>query len=332
MVAGHERGNRSERPLHHSTISEPPLRHHNSRSATQAEGTAYLIACLPPLFWAGNFLLARMFRDAIPPFQMSFWRWTIALIIIGAMAAPGFRANLRQIRKELPFLVFLGAVGITAFNVFVYSAMDYTTVINAALVNSLLPVVTFVLALLLMNDRLTAYQTGGVILSVIGVFAIVTRGDLSALAALEANRGDILVFIGMSFWALYTVMIKWRPTKLPPLVFLAVTVSFGVLFHLPLIGWELAHVGAFPPTLSNIGALLSVAIFSSVLAYICWGRAVAALGPGRTGMFVHLLPVFSAILAVIFLDERLYGYHLVGVIFIFSGIVLVTRPGRLRTA
>ena len=306
------------------------MRHNSLPSAAPAEGAAYIIACLPPLFWAGNFLLARMFRDDIPPFQMSFWRWTIALVIIGAMAAPALRANLHQIRKELPSLIFLGAVGITAFNVFVYSAMDYTTVINAALVNSLLPVVTFVLALLLMNDRLTVPQTGGVILSVIGVFAIITRGDFAALAALKANRGDVLVFIGMSFWALYTVMIKWRPTKLPPLVFLAATVLFGVLFHLPLIAWELAHVGAFPLTPSNLGALMYVAIFSSVLAYICWGRAVAALGPGRTGMFVHLLPVFSAILAVIFLDEQLYGYHLVGVLFIFTGIVLVTRPGRVR--
>ena len=296
-----------------------------------AKGNAsylYIFAVLPPLFWAGNFLLARMFRDAIPPFQMSFWRWVLAFLILLALALPHLRSQASQIRKELPFLAFLGAVGITAFNCLVYKALHHTTVINAALINSLMPVITFLLALIIIGDRLNLRQIAGVIVSVAGALAIIARGNLSQLGTFSVDAGDLLVLAGVSFWALYTVLIKWRPTKLPPMVFLSITVGFGTLFHLPLVFWELAQVGSFTPDVPNIAVLVYFAAFPSVLAYIFWGRAVAALGPGKTGIFMHLMPVFSTILAVAFLNEALHAYHFFGMALIVSGIFLVTGAPR----
>ncbi len=298
-------------------------------SAQGHTGRLYMLAVLPPLFWAGNFLLARLFRNDIPPFQMSFWRWVLAFLILLVLAFPHLRAQAKQVRKELPFLAFLGAIGITAFNCLIYTALHHTTVINAALINSLMPVITFLLALLILGDRLNGRQIAGVLVSVAGALAIIARGELSQLGALGVGSGDLLVLCGVSFWALYTVLIKSRPTKLPPLVFLAVTVGFGTLFHLPLVVWELAYVGGFTPDIRTISALVYFAVFPSVLAYIFWGKAVAALGPGRTGIFMHLMPVFSTILAVAFLGEALRAYHFFGMALIFSGITLVTgRPRR----
>lgn len=267
-----------------------------------------------------------MYRNDIPPLQMSFWRWVLAMVILVAITFPGLRAHAGQMRKEFPMLALLGLVGVTAFNAFVYSALHYTTVINGSLINAMLPIVTFILALVIVGDRISSRQAFGVAVSFLGTLVIITRGSFAELINLSFNRGDILIFCGMSCWALYTVLLKWRPTRLPPMVFLAATVILGVVFHIPLVVWEVAQTGTFTPTWDRIATIAYFAIFASILAYVCWGRAVAALGPGRTGMFMYLLPVFSAILAVLILGERLELFHAVGVILIFGGIVLVTRP------
>ncbi|MDQ4062050.1 MAG: DMT family transporter [Pseudomonadota bacterium] len=298
-------------------------------SPRPAEGPprlAYVIASLPPLFWSGNFLIARLMRDAIPPFQMSFWRWTLAFAILLPFAWTTGRERWPQLRQEAPYLAFLGLIGVTAFNCFIYVALHHTTVVNAALINSLMPAVTFLFALALLREPLPARRVLGLIVSLTGAAVIISRGRPSELLGLAFNRGDLLVLLGLTFWAGYTVMIRWRPTGLPPNLFLAATAGFGALFHLPLVAWELIAVGAFALDAASAAALLYFAVFPSVLAYIFWNRAVAALGPGRTGMFMHLMPIFSAVLAVVFLRETFLAYHAVGILLIMCGITLVTRP------
>ncbi|MCZ6742590.1 MAG: DMT family transporter [Alphaproteobacteria bacterium] len=286
---------------------------------------ATLFAVLPPLFWSGSFLIARVMRDDIPPIQMSFWRWVAAFLILLPFALPHWRGQGARIREELPFLCVLGAVGILAFNCFLYAALHTTTVVNAALINSLAPVVTFLFALALLRDRLRGVQVGGVAAALAGVALIIGRGDVTGLAALAPNRGDLLVMAAVTFWAAYTVGIRWRPTKLPPRVFLAVTMGLGAAFHLPLVAWEVATGGGFEVTAATVGAILYFAIFPSVLAYLIWNKAVAVLGPGRTGMYLYLMPFFGAVLGVGLLDEDFLFYHLGGIGLILAGIALVNR-------
>jgi len=289
---------------------------------------AYVFAVLPPLFWSGNFLIARLMRNDIPPIQMSFWRWTLAFVLLLPFAASGFRGQGAQIRKELGYLLLLGAVGITAFNCFIYSALHYTTVVNAALINSLMPVVCFLFALLLLRERLRLVQIGGVILAIAGAVLIIARGDIGALAGLALNRGDVLVMAGLTFWAAYTVLIRWRPTKLPTRVFLTTTIGIGAVFHLPLVAWELTQSGGFALNAETAASILYFAVFPSLLAYIIWNKAVAAIGPGRTGMYMYLMPFFGAVLGVSLLGEAFLAYHLGGIALIFAGITLVNRAPR----
>jgi drug/metabolite transporter (DMT)-like permease len=189
-----------------------------------------------------------------------------------------------------------------------------------------MPAVTFVFALVILREPLPARRLLGLVISFTGAVVIISRGDPTRLIQLAPNRGDLLVLIGLTFWALYTVLIRWRPTRLPPIVFLAATVVLGAMFHLPLVAWELATAGGFALDGKSASALLYFAIFPSLLAYIFWNRAVASLGPGRTGMFMHLLPIFSSVLAVVFLGEEFLAYHAVGILLILSGITLVSRP------
>lgn len=289
-------------------------------------GYFYLIGALPPLFWAMNFLIARVMRDAIPPFQMSFWRWLVAFAIILPFALPKLVAARADLRREWPFLAILGIVGVTAFNCFIYAALHHTTVVNAALINSLMPVVTFLFALILLRQTLGVQQMFGVLLAFAGAAAIICRGDWAVLLGLALSRGELLVLAGLTFWAAYTVLIKWRPTRLPPEVFLASTFAFGALFHAPLVLWELHTIGAFEFTFESATAIAFFGLFPSVLAYVLWNRTVGALGPGRAGMFMYLMPIFSAGLGVGLLDEPFGIHHLFGIALIFSGIFFVTRP------
>ncbi|MDX1485164.1 MAG: DMT family transporter [Alphaproteobacteria bacterium] len=289
---------------------------------------AYFYAALPPLFWSGNFLIARVMRDDIPPIQMSFSRWGLAFVILLPFAAARFRGQGAQIRTELPFLLLLGAVGITAFNCFIYAALHYTTVVNASLINTMMPVMTFLLALALLSERLRGVQVGGVLVAFGGAVLIIAKGDIGELASLVPDRGALLVIAGVTFWSLYTVLIRWRPTKLPPLAFLAVTVGLGAVFHLPLVAWELWRLGGFGLTAETGASILYFAVFPSVLAYIIWNKAVATIGPGRAGMYMYLMPVFGSALGVWLLGEAFRFYHLAGIVLIFVGIALVNRGAR----
>lgn len=289
----------------------------------------WLIAALPPLFWAGNFLVGRVMHEAIPPIQMSFWRWVGALVVLAPFAARALGPNRARLRAELPFLLVLGAVGVTSFNCLVYSALHFTTVVNASLINSVMPVFTFVLAAVFLRETPTLRQVVGIVVALAGAATIIAHGDPAAILALDLNRGDLLVVAAIGFWALYTVLIRWRRTALPPILFLATIVAIGVVFHLPLLAWEIPRTGLFAPSPASLAAVFYLAVFPSALAYIFWNRSVAALGPSRTGMFLYLMPVFSTVLGVGLLGEPFHHYHVVGIALIAVGLVLVTRAAKV---
>lgn len=288
-----------------------------------------LFAMLPPLFWAGNFFLAKALRDDFPPFQMSFWRWMIAFLVLLPFAAPRLRASMGQLSKEWPWLAALGVVGVTAFNCFIYVALHYAMVVNAALINALMPVMTLLFAYFILGARIAGLQIAGIAAAMVGATVIITRGDVLTLSAFVPSYGDILVFLGMSTWALYTVLIRWKPSTLDPLVFLLATIAFGVIGHLPLIPIEIAVSGTPTIGLESLLALLYFAIFPSLLAYIFWNRAVKSLGPARAAPFMYLMPLFAAALAIVFLGERLGTYHVIGMAIIVAGLTTALRaPAR----
>lgn len=286
-----------------------------------------LLAFLPPLFWAGNFIVAGLMRAEIPPVQMSAWRWVLASVIMLPFGLRPLLANLRIAREEALYLAWLSLIGVTAFNSLIYVALHHTDVLNAAILNSLMPVATFLLAFLLIGVRPTPRQATGAGLALLGALVIVLRGDPGRLVTFQLNAGDLLVVVAMSSWALYTVLLKKRPSRLPLPAFLLLTFALGTLFHLPFVLWERSTSGGFTPDVASVSALLYLAIFPSILAYVLWNRAVRALGPAQTAVFMYAMPVFTAVLAILLLGERLYLFHLFGAALIVAGISLVTNPG-----
>jgi drug/metabolite transporter (DMT)-like permease len=283
------------------------------------------LAALPPLFWAGNFVLGRALHTEIPPLALSFWRWVLALLILLPFAYPRVRHQWGLLRQRWPVLALFALLAVTNYNTFAYVGLQSTTATNGVLLTSATPVLILGLSWMLLGQRVQPRQGVGMVLSLVGVLLIVAKGDAGRLAGLRLNRGDLWILAAGLDWALYSVCLRWRPTGLDPLVFLTATVALGCIPLAVLYAWDLLMGRGFAPTPANLAALGYVALFPSVLAYVIWNRAVADLGANRTGQYIHLMPVFGAMLAAMLLGERPGWFHGAGFVLIMTGIWLSAR-------
>jgi drug/metabolite transporter (DMT)-like permease len=197
------------------------------------------------------------------------------------------------------------------------------------ILNSAIPVMIIVLGWAIYRDTITRAQALGVGISLAGILAIISRGDLATLAQLEFNKGDIIVLTGMLLWAAYTVFLRMKPDDLPGLALLACCGIVGVVLLLPLFAFEMLFLdGVLEFSPGTIAAMLYVGVFPSFVGYVFWNRGVAEVGSNIAGIFMHLMPVFGALLAWLFLGERIHAFHIAGIALILAGITLTTRGHR----
>lgn len=292
----------------------------------------YVLLVLTTLFWSGNFVVSRGMHAEIPPFTLAFWRWLTAFLILSLFAVKYLWQQRQLARSHYRFICIQGLVGVAGFNTFVYLAMQTTTAINAVLVNSCIPVLIAVCSWIFYREVMTPRQCLGVLVSLTGVVLIICRGELAQLLAVSFNRGDLLVLAAAMLWAVYSANLKRYPQGLHPLAYQSGIVLFGLLVLFPLYLLELYSGKVMQVTAASVGAILYVAVFASILAYIFWNRAVRTVGANKAGPFIHLMPVFSTILAVLFLGESIQLYHLEGIVMIFIGIAMTTFRVRKRPA
>lgn len=284
----------------------------------------YLLLAMSALIWSGNFVISRGMHDVIPPFGLAFYRWLMAGLILLPFGLPIIYKQIPEMKKHFRYLLVQSVLGIACFNTLIYIATQTTTAINAVLVNSCMPVIIVAVSWIMFRDRVTFRQAAGIIISLGGVVYIMTRGDIETLLSLSFNRGDLVVLAAAFVWATYTSNLKRFPKELNPIGYLTAITIMGVFMLLP---FYLNETFAGRPVEINMPTLLSilyVGLFASVTAFIFWNRAVREVGANKAGPFVHLMPVFSTILAVIFLGETLKSFHLMGIAYIFIGILLTT--------
>jgi drug/metabolite transporter (DMT)-like permease len=276
------------------------------------------------LFWSGNFIVGRALRGEVPPISLNFWRWSVALMILFPLSYSQLRQYKTTLLAEWKIIAMLGLTGIAAFHICVYQALTSTTAINALLFLSTSPMVIVLGSWLFFSERITIGQGVGIIISLLGAVILIAHGDPLVVLNFHFNQGDIWMALAVPLWALYSILLKRRPARLPQIVLLTGSVMAGVAMMLPVyigslwMGQTLALNGA------NIMGVLYISIFASVLAFFFWNRGVAHIGPNRAGMFIHLMPLFGAILSVCFLGEGLAMFHLSGGLFVFTGIVLTS--------
>jgi drug/metabolite transporter (DMT)-like permease len=259
---------------------------------------------------------------------MTFFRWFFAVLILAPFAWRHLRRDWPIVRRNWKPMVLLGAIGVGTHNALAYLGLNYTTATNGVILNSFIPVMIIAFSWLFLRERLSALQLAGVIISLAGVLTILSQGSMAVLASLELNAGDLLIILSMAMWSAYTIGLRWRPSGLHMLTFLFVLMVIGDLAVLPLFFAELAFGRHMEVTLANLAALVSVALFASVLAYIFWNRGVEQVGASVAGLFVHLMPVFGILLAWLFLGERLALFHVAGIALILTGIWITSRLGR----
>lgn len=289
---------------------------------------AYLFLSLSSLFWAGNIVLARALHADIPPIALNFWRWTVALAVVLPFTIGLVWRQRAAVRREWRYLALLGFSGMATFHCLQYSALNLTTAINVSLILAITPVVIPVLAWMFWDDRVTGRQGLGILMSFAGVAAIVTRGDPVAVLSHGLAPGDLVELAGMILWALYSTLVRWRPEDLHPNTVLTVSMTFAVLFVLPVYLWEDAFIRSMPVGPQSMAAIGTVALLASVASFIFFNRAVESVGPTRAGLFVHLIPLFATAAAVAFLGERLHAHHGIGAAGIALGLYLTTTQGR----
>ena len=289
----------------------------------------YLLMILPPLFWAGNATLARFVADLVPPITMSFWRWVIALLVLIPFTWTHVRRDWSEIKKGWKSILLLGILGIASFNTLLYTAALTTTAINIALSQSIIPVIIVLVSMILFRDYITKKQMFAVFLCTLGAGYIIIRGDLQRLMDLEFVIGDLIMLLAVTLYALYSALLRKRP-NIHPLSFLTTTFAVGVVFLLPLYLWEIQSAPPLVLSQPVVLSLLYVAFFPSILAYLCWNRGISEIGANRAGLYINLLPLFVALLAVFFLGERFQTYHTTGIFLIFSGLLLFNLPLQRR--
>ncbi len=287
----------------------------------------YLFMTLAMLCWSGNWLVGRAMHAEVTAIGLTFWRWTGALaLLLTFTGRPLWRAR-RLAFREWRIIAALSFLGVALFNTLIYQALNTTTAINAALFNSTIPIIIVLISWLLFRDRVTRRQLIGIALSLLGVVALVTKGEAARLLALSFTPGDLWAIASLPVWSLYTVLLKRRPAGLEPMVLLSAMAALAVVMLAPFYGWELARGSRMAFTPATVLTVVYVALFASVIAFALWNSAVPRVGPNRAGVFLHLHPAFTTVLAIVLLGEVLRPYHGVGIVLIFAGICLTTLGG-----
>jgi drug/metabolite transporter (DMT)-like permease len=283
---------------------------------------------LAPLFWAGNFVVARALHADMPPVELAFWRWAIALAALAPFAWPGLWQYRRVIIRHWRYVVSLGATGIAGFSTLLYAALTSTSSMNALIFFAMSPALITPISWALLRERLARRQALGTLCSFAGAVLIITQGDPVAVVRNGFNPGDLVMLIAAPVWALYTVLLKQRPPTLPQLPALTASIGAGIVLLSPIYLWRVAAGEPVTPTSATVLGLLYIAICASALAFACWSRGIELVGPNRAGAYLHLTPVFGAILAFLLLDERLATYHMFGASLVGAGVLLANLTSR----
>tara|TARA_X000001036_G_scaffold429217_1_gene460116 strand:- start:436 stop:1329 length:894 start_codon:yes stop_codon:yes gene_type:complete len=287
---------------------------------------AYLLLTLSVLFWAGNFIVgkfATLFE--VPPLTLNVLRWLSVWLILMPFTYKEIYNNLPDIKKKWFVISFMGLITISTFNSVVYFALNHTQVINAVLVLAAIPAATIVFSSLMNVEKTNIFQLIGLILSIIGIGSIISNGDIQKIISLNFNKGDVWMLVCVITWALYSTLLKKHKFKYSQFTLIQLMVSAGLLFLIPQlfyeksIGLELNFNKAF------LAILFYVVVFPAIAAYYCWQKGVEIIGPNRASMFIQLMPLFSAVMAVIIFREKFELYHFAGAIFIVSGIYLSNK-------
>jgi drug/metabolite transporter (DMT)-like permease len=290
----------------------------------------YILLAIAALCWAGNAIVGRLAAGHIPPVTLAFLRWWLGFLIILPWAWKHLRQDWSAIRTKLGLMIFLSLTGVAGFNTLQYWALEHTQALNTLLLQSAGPLFVAGWSLLLYGIRLTLAQAIGILVSLTGVLVILLHGDLTAITAIDFNKGDLLFTVALLIFGLYSVMSLKRPA-IHNLSFTAFTFACGSLVLIPPMILELASRPAIELNVSNLLTVIYVAVFPSAIAYLFYNRSVHLIGANRAAPVFHAVPLFGSAMALIFLGERPQAFHFIGFALVLTGIFVASRKAPARS-
>ena len=287
---------------------------------------AYIFLFLAVLFWAGNFIVGKFASYyEIPPFSLNFYRWFFAWLILFPFTFKEIISKKKYIFENYKFFIILGITSVTIFNSIVYYSLNFTQVISGVLMISTIPVMIMLFSSILKIEKTNIFQIIGVVFSFAGVIMIITKANIEILMNLDFNKGDITMVIAMFSWALYSTLLKGKKYELTQLSLLQVVITFGLIFLIPIYFIEYQIGFRINLELPFILILSYVVLFPGLASFLLWIKGISMIGANRSGVFLHLMPILSAIMAMIFFSEKFMFYHILGACFIVTGILLSNK-------
>tara|TARA_Y100000591_G_scaffold318118_1_gene328628 strand:- start:831 stop:1721 length:891 start_codon:yes stop_codon:yes gene_type:complete len=284
---------------------------------------AYIFLILATLFWSGNFIVgkfATLFE--VPPLSLNFLRWVMVWLLLIPFTIKEILAKKNYIKENFFVISFMGILSISTFNSVVYFALNFTQVINAVLMLAAIPPMIIIFSSILKIEKTNLFQLSGLILSIIGVATIISNADIQKIISLSFNKGDIWMLVCVFSWSLYSTLLKKNKFELSQFSLIQIMVTIGLIFLIPQFLYEQSIGLDVKINKAFIFILIYVVIFPAIAAYYCWQKAIELIGPNRSAMFIQLMPLFSALLAIIIFKEKFQFFHFIGATFIVSGIYL----------
>jgi drug/metabolite transporter (DMT)-like permease len=280
-----------------------------------------LFALAATAIWSGNFIIARGLNDAIPPISLAFWRWAAAVAVFLPFSLKPLIRERHVLNAHLPFLSITAFLGVTLFNTLIYVAADSSTAINISLICLTFPIFMILLSRIFLGETLGAARAAGIVVTLSGVALLISGGDPSRLFGLSFSRGDFWALAASVTFAVYSILLKRIPKDLSVWSFQLSSFILGLLFLFPFFIWERAVTAPPQWSAENLFSIFYLGAFASVAAFVLWNKAVASIGPTKAGMVYYTLPLFTAVLARIFLNETMGAAHALSMCLIVAGIV-----------
>lgn len=279
----------------------------------------YLFLVLANLFWAGNYIFGKMVVTELSPIQMTFCRWVIAVFLLFPIAQLVEKPAWRAVWKHWPLLLVMGLLGVIGYNLLLYEALSFTTSLNASLVNAMNPALIVCCAALFLKERISIPSVMGLLVSLVGVLLVLTKGHPGLIFQTAYNTGDLVMLGAISVWTAYSLLGR-RTKKIPPIAATAVSALLGLLAILPFF---LGSGNPFPLSGKAITGILYIGIFPSVASFIFWNAGIREIGASRSGVYMNLITVFTAIMSVL-MGNEIDLPQIIGGLLVFAGVYLTS--------
>jgi drug/metabolite transporter (DMT)-like permease len=285
------------------------------------------LAVLATLIWSGNFIVARGVIKEIPPISLNFYRWLVASVIIFPFAFKQFKKEWKIIKQSWHYFFWVSLTGIALFNTFVYIGGHYTSAINLALIGTTSsPIMANILSRIFLKEKIGWYKIIGMCLCVTGVLFLLSKGNFNNLATLQFSEGDLWVLLAAFCFAVYNTSVRKKPAAVSTSSFLFTIFCFGTVLLIPFFIWELSYSQPVVWNMKLAWVIIYLSLGASVICFWIWNIAIHKLGAGRTALFGNLIPVFSSIEAVLWLNEDFTFNHIISMVIVLTGLLIANLP------